>query len=317
MKIKLIHILNNIDGDREQKSIKSLSKLSDYGVEYIQQITPLYDNNVPIESKIYKTSGKGFYGLYQNYTKAILEHLNGDIDGIIICECDAILNIKSEDFTTEINRTISFCKKHDIYQFSWGSYIQNNISQSNIIKYDDNYQNYIIVDNIIQSHFNFFPIKSMNFFNKVIKTQQWETIDVWFNLIFSKYFISDNIFKQATVINSLSYQSDGKSLLDGNIRKLDNYKPINNIKNNNNFIINYNKNENKILISTQSTIDVLFKLYLLNNIIHDFEIIYINNLQFNNNKLWVIPSKKLNGVYKIELLYNNILIKEYYNINLQ
>ena len=43
LKLKLIHILNNIDGEKENLSINSLSQLQEIGVKYIQQVEPLYE----------------------------------------------------------------------------------------------------------------------------------------------------------------------------------------------------------------------------------------------------------------------------------
>lgn len=214
MNLKLVHILNKLDGERETKSIESLSKLKNYGVNYTQQLTPLYegeDYKLPTESGIVH-QGKGHYGLYLNYKKAIKENFSEDLDALIICECDCVLNIPYEIFIDEIKKTLDFCNKYNVYQFSWGDRKIDDIEQSDIFNVDINYPNYCVVNKIIQSHFIILTKQSRNFYLNTIEKIKWDAADIWLNeLIYSEF---SEPGRQATVFNNFAYQCNGISLLD-------------------------------------------------------------------------------------------------------
>jgi len=212
MNIKLVHILNDVNGEREKKSIESLSKLKDIGINYIQQITPLNDTPPPIESIYYKSTNKRVYGLYLSYTKAIKENFTDDLDALIICECDSVLSIPINQVYDELKKTLSFCKKYDIYHFSWGGMYVDGVQQGEILKTDPEYNNYCVVSSIILAHFNIFLPISNHFYKYLIDLNQWAALDVWLNLAFHKHLKESG--HQATVKKSLAYQIDGISYLE-------------------------------------------------------------------------------------------------------
>jgi len=188
MKLKLIHILNSINGDREKKSINSLSKLKEFGVNYKQQITPLYNGDLwklPTSSSMVHKS-KGHYGLYESYKKAIKENFTEDLDALIICECDAILNLDLNKFNIEINKTLNFCNKYNIYHFSWGGRLVNNFEQGVVVNIDNDYPNYVIVNKIIEAHFTILTKQSRNFYLQQINKIKWDSADIWLNELLHK-----------------------------------------------------------------------------------------------------------------------------------
>ena len=217
-KIKIVHLLNSLTGDREIKSINSLSKLRNYGIDYTQQLTPLYDGDewkqkTPLTNYPH---GKGHYGLYQSFTKAIIENFTEDLDALIICECDSILNISYDNFIDEINNTLNFCNKYGIYHFSWGGNTLNGVQQGDVIKIDHDYPNYCIVNKIILAHFTILTKESRNFYINKVKTLSWDSFDLWLNeAIYSEF---NNPGKQATTFKPLAYQVEGLSLLDNFIK---------------------------------------------------------------------------------------------------
>lgn len=215
MKIRLVHILNSLTGDREVKSINSLSRLSQYGVEYVQRLSPLYDGILPTPP-INNPRNKAHYGLYLNYKGAILDSFTEDLDALIICECDSILNISYDNFVIELVNTLKFCDKHDIYQFSWGGIITHDTKQCNITLIDDNFPNYCVVDRSILAHFVILPKRSRDFYLYKVNNFGWDSADIWLNLMIRDEFKNEN--KQASVFNKLVYQCEGVSLLDNRIK---------------------------------------------------------------------------------------------------
>jgi len=218
MRLKLVHILNKLDGEREINSINSLSKLKDLGVDYIQQVTPLYEGDewqkIPPISNY--PHGKGHYGLYLNYKNAIKENFTEDLDALIICECDAILNISHDEFINEIQRTLNFCEKYNVYQFSWGSNKINGVQQGIVAKTDEDYPNYCIVNKIIQTHFIILTKQSRNFYLNKIEKTGWAGSDIWLNIMIHTEFTEPG--RQATVFNTLAYQYEGLSLIDNFVK---------------------------------------------------------------------------------------------------
>jgi FkbM family methyltransferase len=255
--LRLVHILNRLDGDREIQSINSLSKLKNYGVDYIQQLTPLYDgteNLLPTSSGL--IHDKGHYGLYQSYKKAILNNFSEDLDALIICECDCILNISHDIFMEEISKTLDFCKKYNIYQFTWGSRIIDGIEQNEIIKTDENYPNYCIVTKIVQTHFIILTKQSRNFYLDSINDIKWDAVDIWLNelvwparnkpmmiklmKVIGMSSFSGRFCRQGGVFNEIAYQCEGISLLDNIVKgKQKNLK----IHMKNKFYVHDSKNE--------------------------------------------------------------------------
>lgn len=215
MKIKLVHILNNINGDREIKSIKNLSRLKNVGVEYVQQITPLYEGDAHSEIKALTWTptsphNKRHYGNYLSYKQAIKENFSSDLDALIVCECDTYLELTNDEFLEEIKKTLYFCEKYDTYQFSWGGYCKNTLHT------DEEYPDYIISDKIVLAHFNIFPKSSREFYLTKIDNFGWDAADIWLNeIIFSEQNL---IKKQALTNKNFCKQIEGLSYLD-NIKK--------------------------------------------------------------------------------------------------
>ena len=101
-KIKMVHMLVDVEGIREKESIRQLKEFSEYsGFEYIQMINELYTELPPTDSCArpdavqmepgeYKLS-PAHYGNFLAHKTAIETYLKDDCDGVIFCECDAIL----------------------------------------------------------------------------------------------------------------------------------------------------------------------------------------------------------------------------------
>jgi hypothetical protein len=310
MNIKLIHILNNLTGDREQKSIKSLSKLKDIGVNYIQQVTPLFSGDMslikPPVAKYLQPRNKAHYGLYQSYRKAIEENFTDDIDCLIVCECDSILNIDINYFPLEMERTLNFCNKYDLSLFSWGGIYTDNIIQSSIIKKDKNYPSYCITNRIIEAHFTIFPQKNRLFTLDKIKKTGWDSADIWLN-----FLMFSDIYKTGCSIPKFAYQTYGKSVLESRNKGISNkfnYKPSI-------FQISYNKDLNRVYVycPIKKTLKVI--IYTWDYHTDKIKFIYHKIKEFNNGTIWFQPNTPImiDGGVKITIMddNNNILEEKY------
>ena len=300
MKLKLVHILNKLDGEREINSINSLSPLKDLGVDYIQQVTPLYEGDgwktKPITNMPGNNNhGKGHYGNYLSFMKAIKENFTEDLDALILCECDCVLTLPLDEFLSEMKKTLDFSKKHHIYHFSWGGRIVDGVENGEILKIDNEYPNYCVVGKIILAHFIILTKESREFFLKKVDSMGWDVADIWLNeAIFSAE--SDGLFsgpgRQANVFNSLAYQYEGVSDIDGIVKGK---KPVLS-----NDVITHNFNNKagfvEILGDSNKTYKVQFFL--------DNKLVYESRIKSNN---WSAASSEVNH---IKIFDENSLIFE-------
>lgn len=318
MKLKLVHILNNLDGEKEKLSINNLQSLQKIGVEYIQQLTPLYDGEEykkPSAIKIYDNVdyiyNKCHYGAYESHKKAIKENFSDDIDALIVCECDCMLNISLDDFLNEMKKTLNFCEKYDLYQFSWGGKISNNIIQGNVIKLDEEYPNYCVVPKIIGIHFIVYPKKSREFFLKKIDDIPWDTPDVWLNLVINLDF--NYIGKQGNVFDVLAYQVDGVSIVDNTFKSMMDF-----INLNYKFKFSIDRDINRIYIFCDSNIETkvfIYEWFPNNRNVYNDILIYSTSTTFNNNQFWYAPIKSikdLNIRVLVTKLDGNIIREKYF-----
>lgn len=207
--IKLVHILTEPDTEREIKSIESLSILDVFdGIEYIQQINNRYQGDVPYCTDG-KTYGKGHYGAYMSFKKAIKNNFTEDIDVLMLCECDSVLNISPINFYSLLQESISFCKKNNICQFSFGGnnwWVDNILNSGNII--DEEHDKFLIVDQIIKIHCIILTKEHRDFILSNIDITPWRPADEWLNLMFKTK-------KQAVTRKEIAYQYEGISIIEG------------------------------------------------------------------------------------------------------
>ena len=121
-KIKLTHLLTRPDDEREVASIKSLSPLKNFGINYVQHINEPeteYPDITPLTHHAVKRPG--YYGAYRAFRRAIEEEFTIDLDFFMICECDCILTISPEHFTEALSQVCKTVEDNDIYYFSFGA----------------------------------------------------------------------------------------------------------------------------------------------------------------------------------------------------
>lgn len=210
-KIQLIHLRTNIKDEREIISKTNLSFLKNYNIDYKEMINPIYDG--PISKmfcrrpeEIGKSINKRHYGCYLAHTEA-LEEINENYDYTIICECDAFINIKYEEFINILNKAIDKCEKENVYFVSFA----NNKSARPIEKIDKNFSEVWHQD---LAHCYLIPNKLKNWYLDRIKDSEWDVADLWYNHIFCHHREKRYLTNKNYVI-----QYDGYSLLDNEFKK--------------------------------------------------------------------------------------------------
>jgi hypothetical protein len=214
-KIRLVHILTETEHTREKASIASLSPLSNFGLEYVQQINQRYFGGDWKSTKAlcqneFTNHGPGHYGAFQSFKKAMLENFNEDLDALILCECDCVLEVTPEDFMKTVTRAIEFCNKHGIRYFSLGTRFALGVLQSPVFETDPDFPEFYFTNKIILAHCLILHRCGREFYLDRLGENNWDSPDLWFNEINwlhgnSRFGIS---FERS------AFQHEGHSLID-------------------------------------------------------------------------------------------------------
>ena len=215
-KIKMVHMLVDVEGVREKESIRQLKEFSEYsGFEYVQMVNELYNELPPIDTCArpdvvqmepgeYKLS-PAHYGNFLAHKTAIEKHLNDEYDGIIFCECDAIL-IESNE---KVYKTI--LDRFDDMRY-------NNMKIMNMAKRilgqpHTEFNDYLGTTNrMSEAHFYMIPTYEKDFFVQQLNNTGWDTFDLWLN---------NNVMWHGhgcILKEPLSIQCSGDSYLDKNYK---------------------------------------------------------------------------------------------------
>ena len=219
-RIRLVHLLLSDDRtpERQQKSIESIQRLAENGIEYIQvwnkrwQDTPPRDTfSRPNEYDIIPIN-PGHYGNFRAFADSAQEYFTEDLDGFIFCEGDAFL-VKDIDQTVDaINRAYQAMIDRDIAYFSFGSryHLETGELQSTTRQiYDDIH----IVDKMIGAQMVMFTHKMRRYLIDRFIYHVWDAADIFLNNIFC------NKFDMAIFEDAYAVQVDGVSAIDGNYKE--------------------------------------------------------------------------------------------------
>ena len=214
-KIKLVHILTDPSAERERSSIQHLMCVSDYDIEYIQQINEPYTGDeylsiTPITGQDPKDYKPGHWGAFQSFKKAVLDNFTEDTDALILCECDCILDISTEEFSRLATRASDFCEKHNIKYFSFGDTTVGGTLQSYPYGDDEDYPEFQITTKIVLAHCVLLSKNSREYFIKAYEEFSWESPDIWFNEAIWRSGVSSH----AIIKKPVAFQHAGFSLID-------------------------------------------------------------------------------------------------------
>jgi len=203
-----MHMVTDIDTDREINSMISLTKLEDYGIEYIPCVNPRYTSLPPIDTCEYpdrvsfEPGGKltpGHYGCYLAHKNAVLDGISKNPDYLLIFECDAVIDVPYQEFIEKLKFSCDILNKTDLLMFSFGFHNNTNIVEKKT--------DYWVVNKFYGAHAYLIPRKSYNVFKKLFETEKWNVTD----LLYAEKL--DN-FNTGIFEIPITKQSAGFSILD-------------------------------------------------------------------------------------------------------
>ena len=227
-KIKIVHLLNNIESEREKSSISSLRTLENYGFTYQQVINPLYKGLPPKEncnrpSQISEAPGDyllgpGHYGCYLSHRQGIVEGLNDDVDAILLNECDSILQFSEREMSETIFRAYEYAKKHDLAYISFGKKIPN-------LDHEKVEEDFYLTNTLSEAHCILILKDKYDYFKSKFENTPWDVSDLWYN-----NFITDfkkGIFSRPYALQYPSVSNIDYKFKDGYILHEKNSLPVN------------------------------------------------------------------------------------------
>lgn len=214
-RIRLVHILTETNTPREKASINSLSPLGELGLEYVQQVNQRYKGEEwkltkALTQSEHTNHGPGHYGAFHSFKKAIEENFTPDLDALVLCECDCVLEVPHHNFIQTLDRGIQFCSKHDIRYLSLGSRFVNGFLQSPVSETDPDFGDFYITTKIILAHCVVLHKNGREFYLEALKNHSWDSPDIWFNEV---NWIHNN-YRFAIPWERSAYQHEGHSLID-------------------------------------------------------------------------------------------------------
>lgn len=227
-KIKLVHIQTTLNDEREQASRKSLSKLSEHGIEYILHKNKPYKDLPPSHNclrpqcvsmelfdhdtvmRLGTALTPPHYGCYLAFRDAILSEFE-DCDQLIVCEGDCILEVPPAEFATKVFEAARLVNENGIGYFSFGDTrtLEHGWLQSPVIQEVGNQDLMFITNHIIGLQCIMFPKRVKAWLKEKLRTEPWDASDIFFNHIFK-----GSPHKMGIVKKRLTTQANGFSLID-------------------------------------------------------------------------------------------------------
>ncbi len=297
-KIKAVHLLLGGNDEREEISIRNMSKIKDYGIEYIQHYNKKYTDKPPKENcarpndvdrlGAYSLQGP-HYGNYLSFKRAVEEEFTEDTDFLIIMEGDCSINEKFgfNNFIDTLSKTFDVINDNDIKYMSFGDKYNTKTKElvSSIVSTIPNVDWMYITDKIIQVHFIIFPKSIRNFLLYTYQTAPWDVSDLYFNMIFEG-------IRKAITYNNFTIQYEGVSTIDNKII-------------NDDFITLYDKDDNKIkMLLSNPYINRQMKVKVYVNTINDMNLYYTDLTLSSQYDCW-IQLYDIQKYDKLKIIYKN------------
>jgi hypothetical protein len=228
-KIKLVHLQTTNNDEREQLSRNSLQQIIPHGIEYVLHTNEIYKSLPPSHNCIRpqcvsmelfnedttKLLGTALtpahYGCFESFKNGILSEFDDDLDFLIVCEGDCLIEVPIEEFINKVKQSCDLIIENDIHYYSFGDTKTLDFGwyQSNVIREIPNQDLLFITDKIIGLQCIMFPKKMKKFLHDQLRKHKWDAADIYFNTIFAEYGLNMGIIK-----NRITTQVDGVSLID-------------------------------------------------------------------------------------------------------
>lgn len=222
-KIKAVQFLLNGDFDKQNKSIENISKLEEFGVEYVKHFNDIYVDLPPASksTRPYDVSmdlkpnslTPAHYGCYDSFRTAVLSEFDSDLDYFIVMEGDAKIQDYSI-FREKLSEAISLIENHNLGFVSFGGIydLEMGVLQSNVI--EELSDDFFVCDKIIGCQFLIFPSSSRKLIKDILRTEKWDALDIYLNNISNKYGIRVGVSRKTLVT-----QYDGISTIDSVVKQ--------------------------------------------------------------------------------------------------
>ena len=226
-KIKLVHLQTQPNDEKEIKSRESLQPLSNFGIDYVLHQNELYNSLPPSHNCLRPNSVSmglfnedeirqrgtaltpAHYGCFESFKNGILSEFDDDLDFLIVCEGDCLLEVGHNEFVEKLYKICEIVKDESIDYFSFGDtdLLEYDWRQSNVISEIPNQDLIFITDKIIGIQCIMFPKHIKKFLFDKLLYHKWDAADLYFNIIFSGR-------KMGIVKNRLTTQADWISFID-------------------------------------------------------------------------------------------------------
>lgn len=233
-KIKLVHLQTTRNDEREKQSYESLHKISDYGIEYVLHKNEPYQSLPPSHNCLRpqcvsmdlfdeETSQRlgtaltpAHYGCYESFKNGILSEFDSDLDFLIVCEGDCIIEVPLNEFAEKVFSAAKLVNSHNIGYFSFGDVdtLDYGWRQSNVVEEIPGQDLMFITNKIIGLQCIMFPKSQRQFLFNNLRNHKWDAADMYFNTIFF-----DNYQKMGILKERITTQADGYSLIDNQYKE--------------------------------------------------------------------------------------------------
>ena len=227
-KIKLVHIQTTRNDEKEQKSREQLSRVKEYGWEYIlhtntpyQDLPPKHNCQRPDcvsyelfdEQTIQRLGTQltpSHYGCYLAFKDGILTEFE-DCDFLIVAEGDCKIEIPLEDFIKTVESTCPTIVDNNIGYMSYGdkATLEHGWLQSPVVREIPNQDLLYITNHIIGLQCIMFPIKVKKWLKEKLRTHKHDAADMYFNSIFV-----NSPYSMGILHKRITSQFDGYSIID-------------------------------------------------------------------------------------------------------
>lgn len=229
-KVKLVHLQTTVNDQREELSRASLSSLTELNYKQIQNepykdLPPIencarpdcvsmtkFESGHPKEGQALTPS---HYGCFKSFKDAILNEFDKDLDFLILCEGDCLLEVSKAEFIEKVYKACEIANQQSIDYLSFGDTVtlEEGWLQSKVVEEIPGQDLLFITDKIIGIQCIMFNKRCREYLLEKLETQPWEAADIFFNIIFGS---KDK--KMAILKKRITTQADGYSLIDKSLK---------------------------------------------------------------------------------------------------
>ena len=230
-KIKLLHLQTTTNDERETLSRESVKRVCNFGFNYVLHQNEIFSSLPPTHNCLRPHNVRlekydniddpdygnaltpAHYGCFDSFKSGIISEFDKDLDFLIVCEGDCIIEAPTEEFVNKVNQVCKIINDEDISYFSFGDTktLDFGWPQSDVVREIPNQDLLFITNKIIGLQCIMFPIKTREYLINQLRNHKWDCMDTFFNIIFSGK-------NMGILKNRITTQADGYSLIDKELK---------------------------------------------------------------------------------------------------